>query len=144
VSVQCVCANFESAIYDPLVRIGRKELVMGKKPEMLSCLSDKNCNGYLIRKRVSRTIKLKNRTVTVPDVEVWECDKCGEYFFPYEASKKMEPDKKYSGRIMVRLKPETHRMLDKMARKHHRSLNQEINHLMERATSESGIVRADT
>jgi len=112
---------------------------MGEKPEMLSCLSDTKCTGYLIRKRVTRTINLKGRTVTVPDVEVWECDKCGEHFFPYEASKKLESGKKYSGRIMLRLKPETHRILDKMAKKHHRSLNQEITHLLERATPESGI-----
>ena len=104
---------------------------MEKKTKKISCLSDKHCDGHLMLKRVDHTIKLKNRTVLVPNIEVWECDRCGEQFYPYEASKKIDLYKEYSGRLMLRLEPETHWKLARIAKKHHRSLNQEVNHLLE-------------
>jgi len=106
---------------------------MKKKTTQISCLSDKDCDGNLILKRIDHIIKLKDRTVKVPDIEVWECDKCGERFFPFEASKKIDLYKEYSGRLMLRLEPKIHFILVRIAKKHHRSLNQEINHLLENA-----------
>ncbi|MBU4590790.1 MAG: toxin-antitoxin system HicB family antitoxin [Candidatus Omnitrophica bacterium] len=104
---------------------------MKKITKKISCLSDKQCDGHLILKHIDHTIKLKNRTVIVPDVEVWECDKCGERFYTYEASKKIDLYKEYSGRLMLRIEPEIHWKLTRIAKKHHRSLNQEVNHLLE-------------
>ena len=104
---------------------------MKEKSKKISCLSDKHCNGHLSIKRADHTIKLKDKTITVPDIEVWECDRCGERFYPYEASKKIDLYKEYSGRLMLRLEPELHWKLVRIAKKHHRSLNQEIYCLLE-------------
>lgn len=104
---------------------------MEKKIRKIPCLSDKPCAGKLILKRVNYKIKLKDKIVSVPDVEVWECDLCGERFYPYEASKKIDLYKEYSGRLMLRLEPEVHWKLARAAHKHHRSLNQEVNYLLE-------------
>ncbi len=104
---------------------------MEKKIKKIPCLSNKPCAGQLILKRVNYKIKLKDKIVSVPDVEVWECDLCGERFYPYEASKKIDLYKEYSGRLMLRLEPEVHWRLARVAHKHHRSLNQEVNHLLE-------------
>lgn len=104
---------------------------MEKKIKKIPCLSDKSCDGHLSFKRVNYTIKLKDKTVSVPDIEVWECNLCGERFYPYEASKKIDLYKEYSGRLMLRLEPEIHWKLTRVAKKHHRSLNQEINYLLE-------------
>jgi len=109
---------------------------MKKKTEKILCLSDKHCEGHLSLKRVEHKIKLKGKTVLVPDIEVWECDRCGERFYPYEASKKIDLHKEYSGKLMLRLDPELHWKLTRIAKKHHRSLNQEINYLLEN-TAES-------
>ena len=104
---------------------------MEKKVKKIPCLSDKPCNGHLTFKRVDYAIKLKDKTVSVPDIEVWECNLCGERFYPYEASKKIDLYKEYSGRLMLRLEPELHWKLTRVANKHHRSLNQEVNYLLE-------------
>jgi YgiT-type zinc finger domain-containing protein len=104
---------------------------MEKKVKKIPCLSDKPCNGHLTFKRVDYVIKLKDKTVSVPNIEVWECDLCGERFYPYEASKKIDLYKEYSGRLMLRLEPELHWKLARVANKHHRSLNQEVNYLLE-------------
>ncbi len=104
---------------------------MKKKREQIKCLSDKDCKGNLHFRRIDHKIKVKGRTVTVPDIEAWECDKCGEYFYPYEASRKIDLYKEYSGKLMLRLEPEVHFKLIRIAKKHHRSLNQEINYLIE-------------
>lgn len=104
---------------------------MKKKNKKISCLSDKHCSGRLKLKHINYAIKLKDRSVSVPDVEVWECDCCKERFYPYEASKKIDLYKKYSGKFMLRLEPEIHWKLARIAKKHHRSLNQEVNHLLE-------------
>ncbi|MEK6732534.1 MAG: toxin-antitoxin system HicB family antitoxin [Candidatus Omnitrophota bacterium] len=104
---------------------------MEKKIKKIPCLSDKSCDGHLIFKRINYTIKLKDKTVSVPNIEVWECDLCGERFYPYEASKKIDLYKEYSGRLMLRLEPELHWKLARVANKHHRSLNQEVNYLLE-------------
>ena len=104
---------------------------MEKKIKKIPCLSDKPCAGYLTLKRVDYAIKLKDKTVSVPDIELWECDLCGERFYPYEASKKIDLYKEYSGRLMLRLEPKLHWKLAMVANKHHRSLNQEVSYLLE-------------
>ncbi|MCK4248408.1 MAG: toxin-antitoxin system HicB family antitoxin [Candidatus Omnitrophica bacterium] len=110
---------------------------MKKNVKKISCLSDKHCKGHLVLRRVDHTIKLKNKIVLVPNIEVWECDLCGERFFPYETSKKIDLYKEYSGRLMLRLEPELHCKLIRMAKKDHRSLNQEIHHLLEDLTEQT-------
>lgn len=104
---------------------------MKKKNKRIKCLSDKPCDGNLSLKRIDYTIKHESKTIVVPDVEVWECDTCREHFYPYETSKKIDLYKEYSGRLMLRIDPELHWKLIRMAKKHHRSLNQEINYLLE-------------
>lgn len=104
---------------------------MEKKTKKISCLSDKHCDGRLHLKRVDYSLKLKDKTISVPDIEVWECDSCSERFYPYEASKKIDLYKEYSGRLMLRLEPKIHWKLVRVAKRHHRSLNQEINYLLE-------------
>lgn len=104
---------------------------MEKKIKRIPCLSDSRCAGQLILKRVNYKIKLKDKTISVPDVEIWECDLCGERFYPYESSKKIDLYKEYSGRLMLRLEPEIHWKLARVAHRHHRSINQEINYLLE-------------
>lgn len=106
---------------------------MNKKRETqkISCLSDKQCGGHLVLKRVDYRLTLKDKTVSVPDIEVWECASCKERFYPYEASKKIDLYKEYSGRLMLRIDPEVHWKLVKIAKRNHRSLNQEISYLIE-------------
>lgn len=104
---------------------------MGKNAKKIRCLSEKPCAGYLTLKHINYTLKLKDRTVTVPNVEIWECDLCGQHFYPYEASKKIDLYKEYSGRLMLRLDPQLHWKLVTVANKHHRSLNKEVNYLLE-------------
>lgn len=104
---------------------------MKRKTKKIQCLSDKSCDGSLILKRVDYTLKHNGRTVAVPEVEVWECDTCKERFYPYEASKKIDLYKEYSGRLMLRINPELHWKLIRLAKKNHRSLNQEISYLLE-------------
>ena len=104
---------------------------MGKKIKKIQCISGKSCKGHLIPKRVDYTIKHNGKPLIVPDVEIWECDTCGEQFYPYEASKKIDLYKKHSGRFMLRIAPELHWQLVQLAKNHHRSLNQEINYLLE-------------
>lgn len=102
------------------------------KQKKITCLSEKGCKGTLHLKRIKHTIKLNGRRVTVPDVLVWQCDQCDEKFYPYEASRKIDVYKEYSGRLMLRLGPEIHYKLARIAKKHHRSINQEINYLLEK------------
>ncbi len=104
---------------------------MKKKKNKISCLSEKACKGHLKLKHINYKLKFKNKIITIPNIEVWECNQCGESFYTYETSKKIDLYKEYSGRLMVRLTPEIHWRLVGVARKHHRSLNQEINYLLE-------------
>lgn len=101
------------------------------REKKIVCLSEKGCSGSLHLKRTKHAIRLKDRAVTIPDVEAWECDRCGERFYPYETSRKIDIYKEYSGRLMLRLEPEIHCKLTKIAKKHHRSINQEINYLLD-------------
>lgn len=107
-----------------------------KLKKKIPCPSEKPCKGHLVFKHVDYTLKAKDKTITVPDVEVWECDTCGERFYPYEASKKIDLYKEYSGKLILRLEPELHFKLARIAKKHHRSLNQEINYLLENTLKE--------
>lgn len=104
---------------------------MKEKTKRIKCISDKSCNGNLVLKRVDYTLKHNGRTIVVPKVEIWECDTCKERFYPYEASKKIDLYKEYSGRLTLRINPKLHWKLIRLAKKHHRSLNQEISYLLE-------------
>lgn len=49
------------------------------------------CESPTIRKKKGkRTLQLKDRLVTTPLIEYWECDRCGEIFYPHETSKKLD------------------------------------------------------
>ena len=105
---------------------------MKKTPEKIQCLSETPCDGQLHLKTIDHKLNVKGKTITIPDIEVWKCDLCGEHFYPYETSKKIDLYKQYSGKIMLRIRPELHLMLVRIAKNHHRSLNQEVNYLLEK------------
>jgi len=73
--------------------------------------------------------------VVIPDVEVDICDTCGEKFFGYEAALKLEEVKKKSARVVLNLKPEIFKQISNLAEKHRRSLNEEVNSLLEATLS---------
>lgn len=106
---------------------------MKNKTKKIRCLSNKSCKGLLTLKHIDYTLKHNGKTITVPKVEIWECDTCKERFYPHEASKKIDLYKEYSGRLMLRVNPKLHWRLIRLAKKHHRSLNQEISYLLESA-----------
>lgn len=73
--------------------------------------------------------------VTIPEIEVDICDTCGEKFFGYEAALKLEEVKKKSARVVLNLKPEIYKQISNLAEKHRRSLNEEVNSLLEATLS---------
>lgn len=99
----------------------------------LQCLSEKNCQGQLRLKKIDYSLKHHGKTTVIPEMEVWQCDTCGERFFPYEASQRIDLAKEFSGKIMLRIDPELHGKINRLAKQHHRSLNQEIQYLLETA-----------
>lgn len=105
-----------------------------KKEKNAQCLSGSGCTGHLYPKHMDYKLKVSGKTVVVPDIEVLECDTCKERFFPYEASKKIDLYKEHSGRLMLRLNPEIHAKIIILSKRHHRSLNQEINHILEKTS----------
>lgn len=73
--------------------------------------------------------------VNLPDIEVDICDTCGEKFFRYEATLKLEPAKKKGNRSVLKLKPEIFKQISNSAEKHRRRLNEEVTSLLEAAVS---------
>lgn len=73
--------------------------------------------------------------VILPDIEVDICDTCGEKFFGYEAALKLEQAKKKGNRIVLKLKPEIFKQISNLAEKHRRSLDEEVNSLLEATLS---------
>jgi len=95
------------------------------------CISEKKCSGIMVEKQIDLKLKRGKKKVTIPEVCVWECDRCGEQMFPYESAEKVEAYKEYSGRLLVRVDPLTHKRIIEKAKKDHRSLNQEISYWIE-------------
>src|SRR2546430_2430081 len=99
-----------------------------KKQVKYKCPSCKT--GKTVIKKVNYQLKTKGgKKIIVPDLEIEECSNCGERIFSLEAARKIEAYKTHSGRLLIRLKPEIHAQLRELAKKHQRSLNQEINFL---------------
>lgn len=71
----------------------------------------------------------------VRDVLTWKCTRCRESLVHAREIREAEAAvrDRYSGQFRLRVAPELHQRLVKVARKHRRSLNQEIVHLIERA-----------
>lgn len=89
-------------------------------------------------KKINYQLKTKRgKKIIIPNLEVEECTCCGERIFSLEAARKIEAYKTHSGRLVVRLKPEVHARLSDLAQKHQRSLNQEINFLLEEGISKA-------
>jgi YgiT-type zinc finger domain-containing protein len=94
------------------------------------CLSEKGCDGIMEAQRLDYPLQRGRRKIIVPAVEVWVCTKCGERVFPYESSRQIEAYRRYSGTVSLRIDPPLHADLAERARKSHRSLNEEITHLL--------------
>ena len=101
------------------------------------CPSDTDCNGELHRKRIDYTFESNGKKIQLPDLEVWQCDRCNELFFPAESNERIDLYRLFSGRLLVRIPPELHCRLTQVAKAHHRSLNQEITSLLSQALGES-------
>jgi len=80
-------------------------------------------------------IDASDERVIIPAIEVDICDTCGEKFFGYEAALKLEQVKKKSNRVVLNLKPEIFKQISNLAEKHRRSINEEVNSLLEAAVS---------
>jgi YgiT-type zinc finger domain-containing protein len=49
------------------------------------------CESSAIRKKKGkRALQLKKQTAITPVIEYWECERCGEVFYPHETSKKLD------------------------------------------------------
>ena len=107
--------------------------------QKIHCISEENpsCKGLLHSVRIDKKIKTLGGMVTLRDLEVLECSICKERFYPAAALKKISAQKKYSGKFVLRVAPELHATLAEKAQKHHRSLNQEVAHLLETALQAS-------
>jgi len=42
------------------------------------------------KKRGKRTFRLKDNLVITPAIKYWECQTCGEVFYPHETGKKLD------------------------------------------------------
>ena len=94
------------------------------------CIFKKNCSGKIIKTVTNYSLKINNKEIVVPDVEILKCDTCGEEMFPYKSAEKIEAYKNYSGRFIIRANPLLHKKLIEKAKKDHRSLNQEVTHIL--------------
>jgi YgiT-type zinc finger domain-containing protein len=108
-----------------------------KKQKSRRCLADTDCQGTVEVQHMTYPLKVGKKTIEVPDVEVWVCQRCGERFFPAESSRKIETYKRYSGHLNVRVNPDMHARLARQAKAHHRSLTQEISRLLEQGLRRS-------
>lgn len=94
------------------------------------CPSDTTCDGEVHRERINYTFESEGRKVTLPDLEVWQCNQCNAIFFPAEANERIDLYERFSGELSVRIPPDLHFQLTKTAEEHHRSLDQEITFLL--------------
>ena len=103
--------------------------------ENMRCLSEDHpdCKGVLQSIKIDKKIKTSKGKVTLHDVEVLECDVCKEQFYPAKTLKLISAYKKYSGKFLLRVDPLLHAEIVTKAKKHHRSLNQEVSYLLEEA-----------
>lgn len=67
-----------------------------RKTKKLLCPSNKHCEGDLVLRRINHTLTIKGNAFIIPDIEVWECNSCGERFYTYKSSKKIDLHKKLS------------------------------------------------
>jgi hypothetical protein len=105
----------------------------------MKCFSEQNpsCKGTLFPIHLDKKIKTPRGTFLLRDLEVLECNICKERFYPAKTLRKISAHKNYSGKFVVRLDPEIHAELAFQAKKHHRSLNQETEYLLETAVKAS-------
>ncbi len=72
----------------------------------------------------------------VPDLEVKECDFCGELIFNMAALRKARQQMGATEKLSIRLKPDLHATLLSRAKRSKRSLNEEVQHLIEESLRE--------
>ena len=46
----------------------------------------------ITKKKGKRILQIKERTVTTPVITFWECESCGEVFYPPESGKRLDQD----------------------------------------------------
>jgi len=101
----------------------------------MRCFSEEhqNCKGILQTIKIDKKIKTPKGSITLHDIEVLECDTCKDRFYPAKTLKIISAYKKYSGKFVLRVNPLLHAEIATKAKKHHRSLNQEVSYLLEDA-----------
>lgn len=100
-------------------------------PKGYPCPSDINCQGRVFPQTIDYTFNSNGNEITVPQVTVDVCDRCGEMFFPHEAARKIEIYQHYSEDVHLHFSPEIQAKLTNLAHKHHRSLNEEVKTMVE-------------
>lgn len=102
-----------------------------EKPNKCFCEEHPKCQGRIKVTSENYKIKSEGRTILVPEVEVWVCQKCGDKFYPAESSKKIDGYRFCSGKFSLRMDPPTHWALLHIAKSHRRSVNQELNQIID-------------
>ncbi len=77
------------------------------------------------------------REFVVPDLEVEECDLCGEQIFNMEAVRKARQVMGTAEKLSIRLKPDLRARLINRAKRSKRSLNEEVQLLIEESLREA-------
>lgn len=67
----------------------------------------------------------------VPDLEVEECDHCGQRIFNMQAVRKARQTLGANPKLLIHLKPDLHKTLVNRAQKSNRSLDEEVQRLIE-------------
>ena len=97
----------------------------------------------------ARDSVLRGRVVNIDDIVTFQAPDAASVAAEFRASVDdyleqcaelgQDPDRPASGRVTVRMKPQTHRALLAHAKAHHRSLNRQITKILDRAATRVGI-----
>lgn len=117
---------------------------MGPTAEVTAKAPFKVCpscgRGALRARLASVPLVVDGQRHVVRNVLTWKCTLCRESLLHATEIRKAEETvrQRYSGQFRLRVDPKLHQRLVNVARKHRRSLNQEVVHLIERALESDG------
>lgn len=107
------------------------KMIESKKTMKCFCEDHPKCQGQIKVLLEDYKIKSRGGVILVPDVEIWVCRKCGDKFYPAQSSKKIDSYRLCSGKFSLRMEPPIHWALLHISKSHRRSVNQEINQILE-------------